>query len=241
MKYILPIVLLLISSQRLLLAQRIGLSSGYVYARHEATDQAIQYFNFSHPTHGTHSFLRNGFYFSFDYSHDIRKKVLFISTRVSYWQVQSSTNSYVYPIRSTTQGTNLSVGLNWYLLAEGSNLGNPSSFIRNFFTSFNLGAAYMTHSISDENRVFLLEGETHQPTSVAAFTNIGIGYDIFTLPIFSFTPEVRIGYMMPFTFANLSQVYTSASSSFEEISATQRIYFEAGLTIRLHLLQTTYR
>ena len=108
MRYILLLSLLVVSSLQPLFAQRIGLSSGYVYAQHESIDQAIQQFNFTHPTHGDHAFLRHGFYFSFDYSHNISKKVLFISSRFSYWQMQSNTNSYVYPITSTTEGTNIS-------------------------------------------------------------------------------------------------------------------------------------
>ena len=241
MHYILLLSLLVISSLRPLFAQRIGLSSGYVYAQHESIDQAVQQFNFTHPTHGDHAFLRNGYYFSFDYSHNISKKVLFISSRFSYWKMQSHTNSYIYPITSTTEGTNLSLGLHWYLLAKGSNLGAPATFVRNIFTFFDLGVANMRHSVSDKDRTLLFEGETYQPNSAAAFTELGFGYDIFSLPIFSFTPELRVGYMMPFTFANLSQVYTSASYSFEEIAATKRFYVEAGLTIRVHGLRSTYR
>ena len=241
MHYVLLIGLLLLSTFRPLLAQRIGLSSGYVYAEHGATDEAIQHFNFAHPTHGTHSFLRHGFYFSFDYSQDMSRKVLFIRPRISYWQIQSRTESFVYPITSTTEGTNISIGLDWYPQAKGSNQGNPTSFARNFFVLFSLGAAYMRHSIYSENRAFLLKGETYQPTSTATFIDLGLGYDFFTLPTFSFTPEVRIGYMMPFTFTNLSQVYTSESQSLDEIDATRRIYFKAGLSIRLHSLKTTYR
>ena len=37
----------------------------------------------------------------------------------------------------------------------------------------------MHHSVSDEDRILLFEGETYQPNSAAAFAELGLGYDIF--------------------------------------------------------------
>ena len=222
-------------------AQRVGLSAGYLYTQHKAMDQAVRYFNFSHPSHGTHAFLRHGFYASIEYSMAFKKKVFFLAPRFTYWESQSETEAYVYPITSINHGIDISLGANWYLLAKGSNQGKPRSFARNFFLSLQLGASRVSHQIEAPDRSFLFQGQKYLPTATTPFAHLGIGYDIFTLAVFSFTPEVSVGYLAPFSFAHLSEVYTSESQTFEEISPTGRFYIQAGLAIRLHSLKSTYR
>ena len=241
-RYFLLLVLLFWSVQSTVVAQRVALSLGYNYGSQGNLDNAIKQFNFTHPAHGQHPFVRNGFYGSLEYSLPIRSTVFFISPRVGFWQVQNKSNSFVYPLRSRTQGLDAQFSVDYYALSLGGRKSSPFSFNRNLFFNLHFGVAYITHEIEAAEEPLRIRDEVYEPTAIAPFFGLGVGYDIFTLPTFSFTPEIRAGYMLPFELKDLNTAYTGGTLIGEDAdNKSGRIYLQLGVAMRLHGRRTTYR
>ena len=221
-------------------AQRYGLSLGYTYGLHSGLDEAIKHFNFTHPEHARHPFVRHGFYGSAEFSFPIRSSaVFFASPRLTYWQVQSTSRSFIFPVKSITRGIAAQLNIDYYAFVSIGR-GNPRSFFRNLFFNLHGGGAYILHQISTADERLQIKGKTYAPTATTPFAGLGIGYDIFTLPVFSFTPELRAGYVLPFEFEDLGTAYTGGSL-LKVNSKSSRIYFQFGIAMRLHHRRTTYR
>ena len=221
-------------------AQRIGLAVGYDYSTHPTLRKAVEEFNFSHPTHGKHTLHTHGAYASLAYGQRLGDNRFFLTPRIGYWFTRSRTQSFVYPLQSVTMGLEAELGLDIYPFSSGDNTA-PLSFSRNFHVNVHAGATYMFHQLFLEGEALRVNEERYFPTAIAPFAGLGLGFDFFSLPVFSFTPEIRAGYIFPFGFDDLHLAYSGGSNLAPEIGKSGRIYLQVGVAFRLHALRTTYR
>lgn len=234
------LILLIVLVPQSLFAQRAALSVGYTYGLQSNLDNAVQHFNFTYPTHGQHPPIRHGFYGGLEYSMALGSKRLFLSPKLSYWQTQSKSNSFVFPVQSTMRSIEVQIGADVYVLASSSRRGSRHAFSKSFFCNAHLGVARLSHQVTFAQKTRRVRDAIYQPTAIAPFVGIGVGYDIFTLPTFSFTPEIQAGYMAPFTFEDLGLAYTGGSL-LKTASTSGRIYIKMGVAMRVHALRSTYR
>ena len=236
---LLAYVYLLFSVCYSLQAQRLSLASGYSHGILPSVDEATQAFNFTHPSHALHHPLRHGTYVDFEYSFTITN-YFFIGPRVSFWQLQHKTRSFVYPVTTRLISLGAQANFDLYVFALKGRGKQSRSFSKNFYLNFHFGTDYLRHRLLKADERVLYNGELHQSDAFAPLVGIGFGYDIFTLPTFSFTPEFRVGYTLPFRLDNLAAVYTGN----EFIRTEERsslLYGKVGILIRLHSEPSTRR
>ena len=220
-------------------AQRISLATGYSHGILSSVDEAVQAFNFTHPSHALHHPLRHGVYADLEYSFSV-SNYFFIGPRFSFSQLQHKTRSFIYPVTTRVISLGAQVNLDFYVFALKGRGKRARSLGKNFYLNFHFGTDYLRHRLLKANeRVFYRE-ELQQAQAFAPLAGIGFGYDIFTLPTFSFTPEVRVGYTLPFTLENLAAVYTG-DNFIQTEEKSSLLYAKVGVLIRVHSASSTRR
>ena len=220
-------------------AQRLGLEAGYVYNYIDALDVATKHFNFVHAEQATFSPLRHGFYLNTGYDLSLdRGHQLFLTPSATFWQAEQSTRSFLYPVRAQIRGYEAQVGLDYYAFTDTKE--DISSFGHNFFFTLHAGLAWLEHQLFFADLPFQIRGKNYKASVLTPFTQFGAGFDVYIFPTFSLTPQVRIGYMLPFTFKDLSVPYTGGRL-LDFPSQSARIYLKFGISARLHAKSTTHR
>ena len=207
---------------------KLGLGAGYERARVETFNEAIRYFNLSHPTLN-HNFIDDGVYLQTNFSFRVYKQ-FFLTTRFNYHQMSAAVDDYVYDWSTSLHQYNVSLAGDVYPFKFSRRRKGGGRYL--FLSAFG-GASYLLPEIMQDNNTLTFGGEPYDPSTILPYVGLGLGYDLFTLNKVSITPEIRASYYFPFGFENLSHVY-SQSQLIGQDKTAPLMQVQGGIQLRYH-------